>query len=153
MEERTQLVKKGDLNQVLATLLLKEKEIIEQVKILLPHVTMEGIKSSLERKLAKSENCVVALEQGYVPVDGWFTRVDTKQRWGKRRVEEALKTMPEEVKEAWQKADALGAFESFSITGGDGGDPMFVGNAGGKHFLIAAWVNLPGGNAIGFRVR
>lgn len=151
MAEGTQLVLKGDLEKVLGELLIKEKAVVEEVKKLLPHVELESIKNGLERRLLKAEEAVKALEAGYVPVDGWFTDVESKSKWRRREVAETLKNMPDQVKEAWEKAKELGVFKSFSVSGD--GDPMLVGNAGGKHYLIAAWVCLPGGNAMGFRVK
>ena len=93
------------------------------------------------------------MEKGYVPLaSGSFTRVDTKDKWQKKWVQETLGSMPPEVREVWDKVKAQGVFKSFSVTIG-GGDPLLVGNRGGKHFIIAGWLPVTPGVNLGFRIK
>jgi hypothetical protein len=147
----TQLVQRGELETVVHGLIVKEREIAEQIEKLLPHVTVDAIRLGLERRLNQSLEAIRAMEAGYIPVDGgWFTKVDTKNKWRREQVKDVLDSMPEDAKEAWEKAKEMGVFNSFSISGGRG-DPMIVGNAGKRHFLIACWANLVGGYSAGVR--
>jgi hypothetical protein len=151
--ETGKLVHQGDMEAAIAEMIAKEQAIIEDLDKVIPVAETESIRKGLTTRLSKSVALVKALQSGFIPVDsGWFVRTDTRSKWDKQEVEEAMKSMPDEVKEAWERIKELNIFQSYSVSTA-GSDPILVGNAGGKHFLIAAWINLEGGFSIGFTVK
>lgn len=155
MNEDITLVRKEDLESVLQTMLQKEEGMVIQVRKLLPLTTEEGLKKDLEKKLQNSLDRVQALRLGYVPVDTlglWLVDTASKNKWNKKRLEEVLKDMPEELREAMEYAKAAGIFKSIKVTTQQGPDPMLVGVAGGKRFFIGAWLDLPLNRKIGVRI-
>lgn len=152
--ESTQLIHRGNLEKTLSDLLAKEKALLEAGKGVLPSLDEGHVKTTLKIDLAKRRTYVEALEGGFVPVDGrGFVRTDTKDKWNKTAVKVALARMPEEAKQAWEEAKELGVFSSFSVSPRRGGDPVLVGNAGGRPFLVACWVCIVGGTSVRFRFR
>jgi len=151
-EQDTHLVKRGELDLVVQGLIDKEKSVIKELETILPHLGMDSpLRKGLETRLSKGLAHVAALEAGYLPVDsGFFIRTDTKGKWTRKGVKEALDSMPEEIKEAWKRAEKSGVFKNFAVSS-VGGDPLLVGRAGSKNFLIGAWVNFEGGYSVGFR--
>ena len=151
----TKLVKTGDLDDYIATIMTKQNEIIEDCQKILPYVRDVKMKTSIEKQMNGAKILVEALERGYIPVpDSWgFQKVDTKSKWSMRAVKETLATMPQEVKDVWERVKAEGFFDSFSVTVRGGGDPLLVGNKGNKRFLIGAWLHIANGFNIGFTVR
>jgi len=149
----TSLVKQEAIQSLIDELLSSEEEITADLTRIIPYVTNEKMKLSMERRLEKGKKCLEALRAGFVPVDaGYFLRTDTKSRWGKSTVKAVLKSMPEDVKEVWEKVKAKGVFDSFSVVS-SGGDPMLVGNTGGKHFFIAGWLDFGKGVTLGIRMK
>ena len=151
----TKLVKTGELQDYVNELLLHNRSIIESCEKILPHVTIPAIKGPIEKQLKQAQVLTEALEKGYVPVPTtWgYHRVDTKDKWSKRAVKQTLDSMPEEVKEVWEKVKAEGFFDSFSVTVRGGGDPILVGNKGKNRFLIGAWLHIAPGFNVGFTVK
>ena len=155
MSEDISLVRKEDLESTLQEMLQKEEEIVIQVQKLLPLTTEEGLKKDLEKKLKDGLERAQALRMGYVPVDTrslWMVSTATKTKWTKKRIEEMLKDMPEEIHEAMKYAEDLKIFKSIKISSHKGPDPMVVGVAGGKSFFIGAWLDLPLNRKIGVRI-
>ena len=153
MDQTALLVRKEDLQKLLEKLTEDEEGIVANLKVLLPYATHETIRKTLEKRLIKGEELLKALHQGFVPVDpGFYTRTDTKDKWSKPEVKAVLKAMPPEVKEVWEKVEKTGLFKSFSVTTG-GGDPVLVGNIGGRHFFIAGWLNLTREISFGIRIK
>jgi len=151
LKGETGLIHRNDFDAVVGDLLEKERSIVDELEKIVPYVTNASIKDGLERRMNQSREHVSALEAGYIPVSGgYFMKTDTKTRWNKSEVKELVDDMPEEVKDAWKKAEALGVFKSFAVSGTRRGDPMLVGNAGRKHFMIGFWLNFDGGYATGF---
>ncbi len=149
----TRLVRQGDIPAVIEKLKLEHTQLISDLKMVVETVQDPKLKKGMEIKLEQAEGRLQALEDGFVPVqDGWFARTDTKAKWLQKPVRDNLATMPQEIKDAWERVRQLGLFKSFSVTT-MGADPILVGNIGGAHFLIGAWVNLPGNLAIGFTLR
>jgi len=65
-------------------------------------------------------------------------------------VKRVLNSMPEQVKEVMEAAKQSETFEAIKVSGvRQRGDPMLVGVAGGRNFLLAMWCNLDGGYSIG----
>lgn len=154
METTALLIPQSELKEYLKQVYNDEKSIVDDLRAIIPHVKHTKLLNSLEKRLTQGEACLVALEAGFVPVaSGWFTKVDTKSRWQKKMVDETLTSMPPQVKEIWDKVKEKGIFDSFSVTIRGGGDPLLVGNKGGKHFFIAGWLPLTNGIGIGFRIK
>lgn len=152
MEANTQLVHRGNLETVVADLLSREQKIVAELTTVLEYITEPEIRKPLANRLTQSQEHIKALEGGYIPVDGgFFQKVDRKSSWLPREMIEAVNSMPEDARQAWERAQELGIFKSYGISG-RGGDPMLVGVAGKKNFLIAAWTNFEGGFSAGFRV-
>ena len=151
----TKLIKTGELSEYIGQMLAKQKDIIEDCQKILPHVRDEKMKASIEKQLSQAQDLVQALEGGYIPVpDAWgYHRVDTKSKWSIRAVKETLATMPQEVKDVWERVKAEGFFDSFSVTVRGGGDPVLVGNKGRHRYLIGAWLHLATGFNVGFTIR
>lgn len=143
------LIKRSEIEGVVAQELLSEEAQLEAAERVVGHLT-GSIQESLQKQIDRLRGSVEALKQGFIPVnvDG-LIRTNTKDKWRKPRVKAALASMPEEARQAWEEAEKLGLFKNFSIT--TGGDPVLVGNAGNKRFLIAVWVCTIGDGAIGFR--
>ena len=81
MEDETRLVKIGDLNKALEELKTKENTIIDDIEKVLPYIKDEKLKKDLLTKLTKSQECIKALNSGFIPIDGgWFTNLDTKAK-------------------------------------------------------------------------
>ncbi len=153
MDQTSLLVRKEDLQELLEKLLKDEGEIVADLRVLLQYAKHEAIRKTLERRLTKGEEALQALRQGFIPVDtGYFVKTDTKDKWNRKEVKEILDTMPPEVKEVWEKVKEKGIFSSFGVTMG-GGDPILVGNTGGKHFFIAGWLNLNRKISLGVRIK
>jgi len=153
-EQEAQLVHRGDLESVLREMIEHERSVVKELELIVPNIVEPSIKKGLERKLSTGIENLRALEAGYIPINRtWTVRTDTKSKWPKKTVEQTIATMPEHLLEAWERAKELGVFKNFSITAERGGDPVLVGNAGGKQFLIGAWVNFEGGFSYGFCVK
>lgn len=153
MDTAALLVKKTELEKYVGEIIKTERELVTDLETIIPYVKNEPLLKSLNKRLRQGRECLVALEAGYIPfAGGYFTRVDTKNKWKKKWVKETLDSMPPEVKEVWEKVEAQGIFESFSVTTG-GGDPILVGNRGGKHFVIAGWLPVTPGVNMGFRIK
>ena len=154
METTALLIKKDDLQKHLASVREAEQEIVNDLKAIVPYVKNKTLLTSLTTRLKKGEECLQALDAGFVPVaSGWFTKVDTKSKWQRKMVQETLASMPPQVKEVWDKVKEKGVFDSFSVTVRGGGDPLLVGNKGGKHFFIAGWLPIAPGVGMGFRIK
>jgi len=151
----TKLVKTGDLPTYVGELLVKQREIVEDCEKILPHIRDTKMKTSISRRMNEAKDLVSALERGYIPIpQTWgFRRTDTKDKWSMSAVKETLDSMPQEVKDVWEKVKAEGFFDSFSVTVRGGGDPLLVGNKGHTRFLIGAWLNISPGLSLGFTVR
>ena len=151
--ESSYLVQKGSLEEVLGVLLEKQKTIIEDLSKAIPLLHDPELIKKLSTQKTRAEAQLKALQEGYVPVSGgWFWDIDTKSRWGKQAVKQVLETMPEEVKTVMEAAKKSEHFEKVKVTGSRAGDPMLVGTAGGKNFLLALWCNLEGGYSVGLVV-
>jgi hypothetical protein len=147
------LVHQESLKELVTSALLAEKEKIAQYERLIPLTTEASLLKELKAKLANSLEVAVALQAGYVPVAKVYAfKIDTKSKWAKKEVQTVLKTMPEDIKEAWKRAEDLGVFKSFKVTGSRQGDPCIVATAGKQDFLLGFWWNFPGGISIGLRL-
>lgn len=145
VDQTALLVSKDEIQALITKVTENETEIVKDLETILPFVKNEKMKASFQKRLARGKEGLRALSEGFVPVDpGFFTRTDTRDKWNKRDVKAVLDSMPPEVKEVWEKAEKKGIFKSFSVTTG-GGDPILVGNAGGRHFFIAGWLNISQG--------
>ncbi len=154
METTALLVKQDELKKYLDTVLASEEEVVADLERILPLVKNEAMQKSFLKRIAKGNECLVALRAGFVPVaDGWFTRTDSKSKWDKKALKETLDSMPPEVREIWDKVAAKGIFNSFSVTIRGGGDPLLVGNKGRKHFFIAGWLPIAPGLGIGLKIK
>jgi hypothetical protein len=150
----TTLVKKGEIEQLLADQIKKNQDIVNDIEAIIPNIRDETIKKGLIKKFGESQERLIALKAGFVPIDGgWFMKTDTKSSWLKKAVKASVESMPAEVQLIWKKLMKEGVFKSFGITDLRGGDPVLAGRAGNQWFLIAAWINLVGGKAVGFTVR
>ena len=152
--ENNKLVQRGELDQVLATLIDKQSSVIADIDRCLPLMTDEDLIKKLSIQKVNAEAQLKALQEGYVPiVGGFFWNIDTKSKWGKHVVKDIMDTMPVEVKGVLEEVKESGVFKAIKVTGQRRGDPMLVGSAGGHNFLLAMWANLEGGYAIGFITR
>lgn len=151
--ETTTLVKQSDVAALAAQLLTAELGVVQDIEAVLPYITTQTVRGPLERRLARGKECVEVLRAGFVPVNtGWFMRTDTTSKWNKAEVTAILKSMPDDVKEVWERVKDLKIFKSFSVSH-RGADPMLVGNAGGKHFFIAGWWDFGPSTSLGIRIR
>ncbi len=154
MEENHLLVQRGELDNVLATLINKQQTVIADIEKCLPLIKDDDLEAKLLRQKSRAELQLKALQEGYVPiVGGWFWDIDTKSKWGEKAVRGVLETMPAEVKQVMEDAKASGTFEHVKVSGSRRGDPMLVGTTGRQNFLLAMWANLEGGYAIGFAMK
>lgn len=150
VETGTRLMQGGNATAYLQEVIEKERAVIEDVKKVLPFLKEGNIIAYLSKKLAGAEARLVALEAGFMPVEaGWLLNPDSKSKWDKDRIKTALKAMPDEVKEAWDKVKETGVFQSYGISGMRGADPVLVGRIRGTSFWIASWLHFPGGKSIG----
>ena len=149
-----ELVSSENLQTHLEKSISKEERIILDMTTLLQATTEESSAwKQLTSRLDEAKERLEAYKAGFIPTGpGWWTRTDSKHKWDKRDLRYTMRTMPQEIKEAWERVKALEIFPSFSIARA-GADPTLVGNAGGKHFLIGSWVNLESGLSMGFVVR
>jgi len=153
MENETKLVQVGKLEAAVADLVTEQRIIVEDLEAIILNVKSTDIKGILTKRLKLARERLGALSAGFVPLDyGWFTATDTKATWLKKDVADTIEHMPNDVKEAWDRIQKLGIFKKFGVSPRRSGDPMLVGIAGKWNFLIAAWVNLPGGCSIGYTV-
>lgn len=155
MVGRAELIKVGDIPEAIANMLSKYRNIVSEINIILPEMKNEKIKKFLEKKYDDSRNIITALESGFVPVLV-ESPVSLKPKTSIARTElkELMDTLPPEAEAALGRAKELGLFDEFAISGGPrGGDPVIVGVIRNKFFLIAAWVNVDGGGAIGYTFR
>lgn len=153
MEQSALLVPKAEIEKYVGELLKEEESVVDDLRRILPHVKNETLHKSLERRLQQGQECLKALQEGFVPLDtGHFTRVDVKDKWSKKWVKETLDLMPDEVKETWKKVEEKGIFKTFAVTT-SGGDPILVGRAGKKNFFIAGWINFGRRASLGVRVK
>jgi hypothetical protein len=155
MTDEISLVRKDDLEASLTEILRKEEEIVAQVSKLLPLTTEEGIRKEMENKLKSGLERIQALRLGYVPVATggmWMVSTTTKSKWDKERLKGVLEEMPEEIKEAMNRAQELGIFKSIKVSTRSGPDPMVVGTTGKESFFIGAWLDLPLNRKIGVRI-
>jgi hypothetical protein len=154
METTALLIPQSELQKYLTEIARVEEGTVRDLKIIIPYVKSPSLRVSLLRRLNQGESYLVALKAGFVPVEGaYLTKTDTKSKWAKKDVDATLASMPEEVKQAWKKAEETGIFDSFSVTTRRVGDPLLVGNKGGKHFFIAGWLPISKGVSLGIRVR
>lgn len=153
-EQKHFLVQKGELDNVLTVLIEKQQLVIDDITKCLPLLQGPDIVKKLTLQKSRAEAQLRALQEGYVPiVGGWFWDIDTKNKWNKQAVKEVMETMPEEVKEVMEEARESGTFDKIKVNGRRRGDPMLVGTAGNKNFLLAMWANLEGGYAVGFTTK
>lgn len=151
MKQKIVLAQRGQLDSVLSELITKQQSVINDIEKCLPLMTDIDLINKLTKQKEKAEKQLEVLKEGFVPiVGGWFWNIDTKSKWGKGAVKEIIETMPEEIKEVMENAKQSGIFEKVKVNGSRRGDPLLVGTAGGKNFLLAMWVNLEGNYSIGF---
>lgn len=154
MEQSALLVRKEDIEAYITGLIKDESDIVEDLKRILPYTESGVVRTSLQTRLTKGEGCLRALREGFVPLDsGYFTRVDVKDKWRQSEVKRVLNSMPEEVKEVWEKVKEKGIFKSFAVTTTTGGDPILVGRTGSKNFFIAGWLDFGHRISLGIRVK
>lgn len=154
MAENQFLVQRGELDNVLSTLIEKQQMVINDIYKCLPLMKDDDLIKKLTLQKNRAEAQLKALKDGYVPlVGGWFWDIDTKSQWGTRFVKEVLETMPPEVKEVMQSAKESGTFDKIKVNGRRHGDPMLVGTVGNRNFLLAMWANLDGGYSVGFTMK
>ena len=149
------MVQKGDLDQAVKEMLSHQKAVLNDVDRCLSVVTETGIVKYLAQKRVECQNKIKGLEAGFIPVDGiWFARLDSKSKWVNKEVDKEMKTMPDEVKEAYKRCKNLGIFDSFGITTyRRAPDPTFAGRIGKVWFFIAQWTNFEGGYTAGFTTK
>jgi len=153
MEATVLLIKRDELQKYLGEVLITEKALVADLEKIVPHVKTAPLKTSLQKRLDRGRELLKALEAGFVPVaPGFYTRVDTKDKWSKKDVKETLSSMPQEVKEVWDKVKEMGVFDTFAVTTG-GGDPVLVGRKGGRYFFIAGWLPICPGVGFGIKVK
>ena len=151
----SKLVKTGDLGNYIEELKSKNSQIVEDCVKMLPYIKSVTIKSSMEKQKDKATQLLTALEKGYIPVqDTWgFHKTDTKSKWSRKAVNDTLKSMPQEIRDVWEKVKLEGFFDSFSVSVSGGGDPLLVGNKGKSRYLIGAWLHIAAGYNLGFVVK
>ena len=146
------LVKADKIPEAITEMLTRHRNIVGDVEKALPAVKAKDIKEFLEKRLSNSKRTIQALEKGFVPVlvDSPVS-LQSKDPSLKVELGEMMKTLPDEARLALERAKKLGIFDQFAISGGPrGGDPVVMGIIGSKFFLIAAWVNVDGGGALGY---
>lgn len=154
MEENHLLVQRGELDNVLVTLIDKQQTVITDIEKCLPLIKDADLERKLLLQKQRAGLQLKALQEGYVPiVGGWFWDIDTKSKWGKKVVKDVVGTMPTEVVSVMEEARESSVFEKVKVSGSRRGDPMLVGTTGKQNFLLAMWANLEGGYAIGFTMK
>ena len=142
LDSSTSLVCREDIDGYLQELLENEANIIARQNKNLPHAVDGAIRKTIEKRLVDSKECQRALEEGFVPIGlGYFARPDITSKCRKQDEEAALKSMPEEVKEVWKKAEATGIFKSLYVFAARSGGSLLVGKAGDKYFFITGWLD------------
>lgn len=147
----TELIEKGNLETTLATILKKEQVMADALEKGIAELPAGEIRDGMTKQLNERREVIVALEAGHVPVtvDG-LVRTSVKSGWRAKEIKALIKNMPQTVRDAWEDAKSLGIFKSFAISAGD---PVLVGRAGRKTFLIGTWLNVEGGASIGYCFR
>lgn len=140
---------------LVSDLIEEEKEKIaknEKIRDFAAKESIIELVTKSEKVIAKSTSVIGALDLGYIPIlDAYrLEDIDIASKYGGRRVKEAIKDAPLEALEALEVARDTGVFSKIKIQT-DGVDPILVGYAGGKDFLIASWLHLPHGKSVGFR--
>jgi len=149
------LVSRGEIDAVLADLITERERVIADVdKLLAIKPDSPNLIKNLEKQKKQAEAELVPLRAGYLPIEGgWFWNLTTKSKWLRKAVKDVLDTMPAEVKQKMEEESKSGTFEKLQVSGSRHGDPMLVGYAGKRNFLLAMWCNFRGGYAAGFVVR
>jgi hypothetical protein len=154
METTALLIKQSELQKYLVNVTNTEQEVVLDLAKIIPFVTNEKLRDTLQKRFDRGQEALKALKAGYVPLaEGWFTKTDTKSKWQAKEVKRVVDSMPPEVKEIWEKAKEKGIFDSFSVTIRGGGDPLLVGNKGKMHFFITGWLPICPGVGIGLKIR
>lgn len=146
------MIQRGDLDKAIEEMLAYHKQVLDDVDKCLSVVTAPNIVKYLAQKRVECQNKIKGLEAGFIPVDGiWFARLESKNKWTIKEVEKELKTMPDEVREAYERCKSLGIFDGFGITTyRKAPDPTFAGRIGRIWFFIGQWTNFEGGYTAGF---
>ena len=153
---KADLVKINKVPEMVATMLTKHRNIIGELKeVLSKPIDKPEVKKFMEDRVKDSESIVKALVEGYIPVLVESPiNLKTKSKPLKEELDELMVTLPLEAKAALARARILGVFDQFAISGAPrGGDPVIVGAIRNTFFLIATWVNVDGGGAVGFTAR
>lgn len=137
-------------------LLSEQETALAEAQKILAFAQGEGFESlavAQEKKIGPITQRLGPLAMGYLPVtdQGHFDNLTDTYKYARERAQRAMRTVPPEIREAFEEAQKTGNFTSFSIGGAYRGDPVLVGNAGGWRFFIGAWVPLRGGHSIGLR--
>ena len=152
---KAELIKTDKIPEVVSEMLTRHRSIVGDLEVTLPAIKAPGVKEFLEKRLNDSKKIIQVLEKGFIPVM-IESPIGLKPKSGlaKAELEELMKTLPPEAEAALERAKKLGIFDQFAVSGGPrGGDPVIVGVIRNKFFLIAAWVNVDGGGAIGYTFR
>lgn len=149
---KAELIKTDKISEAVSEMLTRHRNIVGDLELTLPAIVTPGIKDFLEKRLRDSKRTIQALEKGFVPVMIESPiGLKPKSELAKDELNELMKTLPPEAKAALERAKKLGIFDQFAVSGGPrGGDPVIVGVIRDKFFLIAAWINVDGGGAIGY---
>jgi hypothetical protein len=149
------MIQKGDLDRVVQDMLARQRSMKNDIDLCINSITDPSIMRFLTRKSVECENKIKGLEAGFIPVDGlFFSPLESKSKWRVKEVDKEMKTMPSEVKSAYERCIDLGIFEGFGITTyRKAPDPTFAGRIGRVWFFIASWTNFEGGYTAGFIAR
>ena len=149
------MVQRGDLDKAVEEMLSHQRSVLNDVDKCLSVVTEPNIVKYLAQKRVECQNKIKGLESDFLPVDGmWFARLESKNKSTVKEIDKEMKTMPDEVKEAYERCKALGIFDGFGVTlYRRMPDPTFAGRIGKVWFFIAAWTNFEGGYAAGFTAK
>ena len=148
------LIRQGNLNKAMGSLISKEETKNIDLRYCLDHIKDEGLRLLLRKELVQSDSILVALRGGYVPIEGGtYFNINSNSFWLRKDVQKVVDTMPPEIKDAMEEAKTKGGFTKFAIAGEALGDPVLVGKAGKKNFLIGTWLNFEGGSSAGFTLR
>ena len=135
------LICREDINKYLKEALESGENAAAKLEKTLPHAVDGAIRKTIEDRIRDLDERKKAIQKGFIPVSlSYFARPDITSISRREDVENAIKTMPSEVKEVWEKADSAANFNSFTIV--DAGDcgRFLIGKAGDKHFYIAGWL-------------
>jgi len=148
----SRMVQRGDLDKAVKEMLSHQRSLKSDIDLCIDRITDLGLIRHLTRKSVECENKIKGLDAGFIPVDGmWFARLESKTKWRVKEVEKEMKTMPDEVKEAYERCKSLGIFDGFGITTWrKAPDPTFAGRIGRIWFFIGQWTNFEGGYTAGF---